>query len=72
MLEHSPDRIRLKVPCAEVIAVCKVLLERLPVDDIAIKDISVEDVIRNIFAGRPGGDTTFHYHKVAHAEPLPA
>ena len=74
VLEHNPDRIRLKVPRAEVISVCKILLERLPVNDIAIKDISVEDVIRNIFAGRPGGDTTFHYHKeqLPHAELLPA
>jgi len=63
VLEHNAERIRLKVPRAEVISVCKVLLERLPVDDLAIKDISVEDVIRNIFAGRPGGDTTFQYHK---------
>ena len=65
VLEQSLDRIRLKVPRAEVIPVCKALLERLPVADIAIQDISTEEVIRNIFSGRPGGDTTVHVCKAA-------
>ena len=65
VLEQTPGRLRLKVPRADVIHVCKALLERLPVADIAIQDISVEDVIRNIFAGRPGGDTTFQARSAA-------
>lgn len=65
VLEQSPEFIRLKVPRAEVIPVCKALLERLPVADIAIQDISTEEVIRNIFSGRPSGDTTIHVRKAA-------
>jgi len=65
VLEQSPDRIRLKVPRPQVIPVCKALLERLPVADIAIQDISIEDVIRNVFSGQPEDDTTVHVRKVA-------
>ena len=65
VLEQSPDRIRLSVPRAEVISVCKTLLEQLPVADIAIQDIAIEDVIRNIFSGPPGGEKPFHAPRAA-------
>ena len=44
---------------------CKTLLEQLPVADIAIQDIAIEDVIRNIFSGPPGGEKPFHAPRAA-------
>ena len=50
VLEESRDRLKLKVSRDRVIPVCKALLERLPVADIDIQEVSAEEVIRNIFA----------------------
>jgi ABC-2 type transport system ATP-binding protein len=67
ILEQTPNRIKLKVPRQHVIPVCKVLLERLPVADIDIQEISIEDVIRNIFLhsrdSRTGYETTIFVNK---------
>jgi ABC-2 type transport system ATP-binding protein len=69
ILEQVPGRIRLKVPRQRVIPVCKALLERLPVADLDIQDVSVEDVIRNLFirSDNPSasGETTFHFPRAA-------
>ena len=69
VLEKTPGRLRLKVPRDRVIPVCKALLDRLPVVDIDIQEISVEDVLRNIFirSDNPDAtpDTTFHFTRAA-------
>jgi ABC-2 type transport system ATP-binding protein len=50
VLEKTPGRIRLKVKRDRVIAVCKALLDELPVSDIDIQEVPIEEVIRRIFA----------------------
>jgi ABC-type uncharacterized transport system ATPase subunit len=40
----------LKVKRDRVIAVCKALLDELPVTDIDIQEVPIEEVIRRIFA----------------------
>jgi ABC-2 type transport system ATP-binding protein len=49
--EQSPGTIRLKVKRDRVIATCKALLDELPVQDIDIQEVPIEEVIRRIFAG---------------------
>jgi len=50
VVEHSPACVRLKVKRERVIAVCKALLDQLPVRDIDIQEVPIEEVIRQIFA----------------------
>ena len=50
LVENSPNRIQLKVKRDQVIAVCKELLDKVPVNDIDIQEVPIEDVIRQIFA----------------------
>src|SRR3989442_7296048 len=50
VVEKTPGSIRLKVKRDRVIAVCKALLDELPVTDIDIQEIPIEEVIRRIFA----------------------
>jgi ABC-2 type transport system ATP-binding protein len=50
IVEKSPGSIRLKVKRDRVIAVCKALLDELPVTDIDIQEVPIEEVIRRIFA----------------------
>lgn len=50
IVEHSPAEVKLKVKRDRVIAVCKSLLDELPVSDIDIQEVPIEDVIRQIFA----------------------
>lgn len=50
VLERTSDSIKLKVKRDRVIAVCKALLDDLPVSDIDIQEVPIEDVIRQIFA----------------------
>jgi len=50
VLERTPGRIRLKVKRERAIAVCKALLDELPVSDIDIQEVPIEEVIRRIFA----------------------
>src|SRR5580658_1042109 len=49
--EQTSACITLKVKRDRVIAVCKALLDELPVTDIDIQEIPIEDVIRRIFTG---------------------
>jgi ABC-2 type transport system ATP-binding protein len=46
----SPGSIQLKVKRDRVIPVCKALLDELPVSDIDIQEVPIEEVIRRIFA----------------------
>ena len=50
VLEQSAQTIKLKVKRDRVIPVCKALLDELPVSDIDIQEVPIEDVIRQIFA----------------------
>jgi ABC-2 type transport system ATP-binding protein len=50
VVEKSPSRITLKVKRDRVIPACKALLDELPVRDIDIEEVPIEDVIRQIFA----------------------
>lgn len=48
--EQAPNRLRIKVKRDRVIATCKALLDELPVDDIDIEEVPIEEIIRKIFA----------------------
>ncbi len=50
VVEQSGALVRLKVKRAQVIPVCKELLDTLPVADIDIQEVPIEEVIRQIFA----------------------
>jgi len=50
LIEQSPNRLQFKVKRDSVIAVCKELLDKVPVNDIDIQDVPIEEVIRQIFA----------------------
>ena len=50
VVEKSPEAIKFKVKRDRVIATCKALLDDLPVTDIDIQEVPIEDVIRQIFA----------------------
>jgi ABC-2 type transport system ATP-binding protein len=47
---QSPGRIQFKVKRERVIPVCKTLLDQLPITDIDIQEVPIEEVIRRIFA----------------------
>jgi ABC-2 type transport system ATP-binding protein len=49
--EQTATGLTLKVKRDRVIAVCKAVLDELPVTDIDIQEIPIEDVIRTIFSG---------------------
>src|SRR5436190_9586392 len=50
VVEHNEAAIKLKVKRDRVIPVCKSLLDELPVSDIDIQKVPIEDIIRQIFA----------------------
>ena len=50
ILQSEPGRIQLKVKRDRVIPACKSLLDELPVTDIDIQEVPIEEVIRRIFA----------------------
>ncbi|MEK7706878.1 MAG: ABC transporter ATP-binding protein [Verrucomicrobiota bacterium] len=50
VVEKAPGSIKLKVKRDRVIPACKALLDELPVRDIDIEEVPIEDVIRQIFA----------------------
>jgi len=50
VVEQSPGSVVLKVKRDRVIPVCKALLDELPVSDIDIHEVPIEEVIRKIFA----------------------
>jgi len=50
VVERVHGTIRLKVKRDRVIPVCKALLDKLPVKDIDIQEVPIEDIIRQIFA----------------------
>jgi ABC-2 type transport system ATP-binding protein len=50
LVERTSGTIKLKVKRDRVIAVCKALLDELPVTDIDIQEVPIEEVIRQLFA----------------------
>jgi ABC-2 type transport system ATP-binding protein len=50
LIEQDPGSFTLKVKRDRVIPVCKALLDELPVSDIDIQEVPIEEVIRRIFA----------------------
>jgi ABC-2 type transport system ATP-binding protein len=50
VIENSIDTVRLKIKRDQVIAACKALLDAVPVADIDIQEVPIEEVIRQIFA----------------------
>ena len=50
VVEQTPVSVQLKVRRDRVIPVCKGLLDELPVSDIDIQEVPIEEVIRRIFA----------------------
>jgi ABC-2 type transport system ATP-binding protein len=57
VVEQTQSQIKFKVKRDRVIPVCKALLDDLPVTDIDIQEVPIEDIIRQIFA-RPDGVST--------------
>lgn len=50
VVEQNVQSIKLKVKRDRVVSVCKALLDELPVQDLDIEEVPIEDVIRSIFA----------------------
>ena len=50
VIEQGNGQVKLKVKRDRVISTCKALLDELPVTDIDIQEVPIEDVIRQIFA----------------------
>ncbi|MCD6049306.1 MAG: ybhF 3 [Verrucomicrobia bacterium] len=50
IVEKTVTSVKLKVKRDRVIAACKGLLDALPVRDIDIEEVPIEDIIRNLFA----------------------
>jgi ABC-2 type transport system ATP-binding protein len=50
IVEHTEATVKFKVKRDRVIAVCKALLDELPVSDIDIQEVPIEDIVRQIFA----------------------
>jgi len=50
VVEQNASFIRLKVKRDRVVPVCKALLDELPVQDLDIEEVPIEEVIRTIFA----------------------
>ena len=50
IVEETSAHVTLKVKRDRVISVCKALLDELPVSDIDIQEVPIEEIIRKIFA----------------------
>ncbi len=50
VVEQTAATVKLKVKRARVIPVCKALLDELPVSDIDIEEVPIEEIIRQLFA----------------------
>jgi ABC-2 type transport system ATP-binding protein len=54
VVERTSGTVKLKVKRERVIPVCKALLDELPVTDIDIQEVPIEDIIRQLFARELG------------------
>lgn len=50
VIERTPGTVKLKVKRDRVVPVCKGLFDTLPVRDIDIQEVPIEDIIRELFA----------------------
>lgn len=50
VVEKTPATVQLRVKRDRVIAVCKQLLDEVPVTDIDIQEVPIEEIIRKLFA----------------------
>ncbi len=50
VVELQPGRVRLRVRRDQVVAVCKRLLDEVPVRDLDIAEMPIEDIIRRLFS----------------------
>ena len=50
VIEQASGLVKLKVKRDRVIPTCKALLDELPIDDIDIQEVPIEEVIRQLFA----------------------
>jgi ABC-2 type transport system ATP-binding protein len=50
VIDQNPTQIKLKVKRDRVIAVCKQVLDVLPVTDLDIQEVPIEEIIRQLFA----------------------
>ncbi|MEY4200718.1 MAG: hypothetical protein RLZZ265_2458 [Verrucomicrobiota bacterium] len=50
VVERTTGSVKLKVKRDRVVAVCKALFDALPVRDIDIQEVPIEDIIRELFA----------------------
>ncbi len=50
VVERAPGTVKLKVKRDRVVPVCKALFDSLPVRDIDIQEVPIEDIIRELFA----------------------
>lgn len=51
VMEFVDDRLRVKVARDDFVPVCRMLLERHPVLDLEVAEVSAEEVLRDIFSG---------------------
>lgn len=52
VMEYVGQRLRIKVSHEHFVAVCRELLERHPVEDLEIHEVSAEEVVRDLFLRR--------------------
>lgn len=50
LIERTPERIVIEIPRAETARATAALLELLPVGDVSIEEVDIEEAIRNLFA----------------------
>ena len=55
VVSYEFGKIRLRVERRRVIATCRALLESLPIIDLDIEEVPVEDIIRNLFSKTGAG-----------------
>ena len=55
IVESTPGAVKLRIKRDRVTSACKVLLDELPVQDIDIEEVPIEDVIRKIFNAHAEG-----------------
>jgi ABC-2 type transport system ATP-binding protein len=53
VVEQRPALLKLKVKRDRVVPVCKALLDELPVQDLDLEEVPIEEVIRRIFSQAP-------------------
>ena len=72
VLENERGRVRLKVRRQNVLKVCKQLLEEVPIADLNIEEIPIDDVIREIFSQQSAVSARQSAMQRARSAPNPA